>query len=379
MTVGSAELDWGQPPWRVEGFEAGRRPSAQLPERVDVAVVGAGFTGLAAAYALARRGVRVAVLEAARVGAGASGRTGGLVLEDTAAGPLDGVEACIPALERLLRETGINCQLDLGGCHELVHDAPDCETQHPLRWSDGEAVLRVDVRVPGGVLDPGALCSGLARAASAAGATLHEGVRVRRIEGGPRLVLAFCGGTLICDHAVLAINAYTPDLVPELAGLRSALTLALCTEAVSEETLRSIGLADRRPFYTIDLPYLWGRVLSDRRLVFGAGLAFAPGGQPQRVAISAGEAAERLATLERRVRTLHPALAGVRIESRWGGPVAFRSGGVPILGRHPSLPHVILVGAFAGHGVALGPRVGELAAAAVVDGEPIPGWGGLDR
>lgn len=378
MTVGSAEPDWGQPPWRVEGFEAGRRPGARLPERVDVAVVGAGFTGLAAAYALARRGARVAVLEAAHVGAGASGRTGGLVLEGTAAGPLDGVEACIPALERLLRETRINCQLDLGGCHELVHDTPDCEAHHPLRWSDGEAVLRVEVRIPGGVLDPGALCSGLARAAMAAGATLHEGVRVRRVESGPQLALTFRGGTLICDHAVLAINAYTLDLVPEITGLRSALTLVLCTEAVSEETLRSIGLADRRPFYTTDLPYLWGRVLPDHRLVFGAGLAFAPEGKPERVAVSVGEAAEHLSTLERRVRALHPALAGVRIESRWGGPVAFRGGGVPILGRHPSVPQVLLVGAYAGHGVALGPKIGELAAAAVIDGEPIPEWGGLD-
>src|SRR5262249_25874075 len=73
---------WGRPPWRVDAVP----PAMPLPARCDVAVVGGGFTGLSAAYHLARRGARVVLLEASTVGAGASGRTGGIVLEGTAAG-----------------------------------------------------------------------------------------------------------------------------------------------------------------------------------------------------------------------------------------------------------------------------------------------------
>ena len=84
---------WGRPPWHVDAVP----PAAPLPPRCDVAVVGGGFTGLSAAYHLARRGARVVLLEASALGAGASGRTGGIVLEGTAAGPLEGVEHCLDA------------------------------------------------------------------------------------------------------------------------------------------------------------------------------------------------------------------------------------------------------------------------------------------
>src|SRR5437868_370627 len=105
----AARTAWGEPPWRVE-VEIPRKPP---PARCDVAVVGGGFTGLSAAYHLARRGCRVAVLEATRIGAGASGRTGGLALEGTAHGPLPGVEACLPALADLVAEADVACDLAL--------------------------------------------------------------------------------------------------------------------------------------------------------------------------------------------------------------------------------------------------------------------------
>src|SRR5262245_66074493 len=99
----------GRPPWRVEAAP----PPAPLPSRCDIAVVGGGFTGLSAAYHLARRGARVALLEAATVGAGASGRTGGIVLEGTAAGTLERVEHCLDALAALVEDAGIDCDLHL--------------------------------------------------------------------------------------------------------------------------------------------------------------------------------------------------------------------------------------------------------------------------
>jgi gamma-glutamylputrescine oxidase len=83
--------------------------------------------------------------------------------------------------------------------------------------------------------------------------------------------------------------------------------------------------------------------------------------------------------LEARVRGLHPALADVAVTHRWGGPIAFRAGGIPIFDRLPDQPGVIAYAGCAGHGVALGVRIGQLVTAAIVDGEPLPRWGRLGR
>src|SRR5262245_66557046 len=91
---------------------------------VDVAVAGAGFTGLATAHYVLQHcpDLHVAVFEAWQVGAGASGRTGGLVLEDTAIGPLPGVGDCIATLHELVRTQAIACDLRVRGCWELGRD-----------------------------------------------------------------------------------------------------------------------------------------------------------------------------------------------------------------------------------------------------------------
>ena len=137
--------DWGTPPWRVDVDIA---PSAP-PARCDVAVVGGGFTGLSAAYHLARRGVRVALLEASRLGSGASGRTGGIVLEGTAIGPLGRVENCLDALAAVVARERIACELRLSGCWELMHRR-ESDSRGRL-WRDGDEWLYVSDTVPGGL------------------------------------------------------------------------------------------------------------------------------------------------------------------------------------------------------------------------------------
>jgi gamma-glutamylputrescine oxidase len=362
---------WGRPPWRVDATP----PATALPARCDVAVVGGGFTGLSAAYHLARRGARVVVLEASLLGAGASGRTGGIVLEGTAVGPLEGVEHCLDALAGVVAEAEIDCDLGLPGCWELVHrDAPGA--LRPF-WRDGAAWMCIEDTVPGGTVDPGGLVSGLARAALRAGATILEHATVLAVEPGRPARLRVNAGSLVADSVFVALNAYASTLITLPVRLTPALTLAVCTEALEPSVIAALGLPGGSPFYTLDLPYLWGRALRDGRVVLGAGLVTNDAGDVVRLALDGAEGAACLARLEARIATFHPALAGVSLRQRWGGPIAFTQNRTPVLSRLPGASNVIVSAGCAGHGVALGVRVGQLVAGAFTDGSELPGWGAL--
>lgn len=371
---------WGEPPWAPTRPWKRRSP----PSRCDVTVVGGGLTGLACATTLARRGRRVVLLEARGAGAGASGRSGGIVLEGTAAGPLERLGDCIPALERTVRDLRIDCDLWIGEGWELVHRPASELPRGPGSilgwkipgWKDGETRLCAASVVQAGTLDPARLVDGLARAADDAGACLVEGSPVRALEpGAGTLRVAVEDRVLETGQVVIALNAYTADLLPRAPSLWRALTVALCTAPLDRETVRQIGLAEGTPFYTIDLPYLWGRPLPDGRVMFGAGIVTDPERGPIAIDVSTGEAALTLERLEGRVRGLHPALAGVDVATRWGGPVAARRDRRPLLARLPDAPDVIVTAGYAGHGVALALRLGEIAAAALVDGGDLPHWG----
>jgi gamma-glutamylputrescine oxidase len=363
--------DWGVPPWRVGRFSA---PPA-LPARVDVAIIGGGLTGVSAAYHLARAGLRTALFEADRIGSGASGRTGGLVLEGTATGPRDGTRDCVPRLRTLVAELGIECDLQLPGCWEIEH-----RTDAGLRaipWTDAGEGIAVARTVPGGVVEPGALTAGLAEAAVKAGAVIYERNPIEELTLAAPIKLKVKGQEIVADHVIVALNAWTLATLPQLADVRSALTYACVTEPLEEAVLAAIGLGQRIPFYTADTPYLWGRVCADRSVVFGAGLTFGGPAELENVRVTEGEAAAVLTRLVGRVKSLHPALARVGIAARWGGPIAFREGLMPLLTRHPANDHILVAGAYAGHGVAFSVRAGALMAAAIVDGAALPSWGGI--
>lgn len=365
---------WGTAPWAI----VAERSTLPPPHRCDALVIGAGLAGLSTAYHLAQRGVRVTVLEAAAVGAGASGRTGGLVLEGTAAGPLEQVDHCLDAIAAVAADAAIACDLDLRGCWEVRHQR-EASGRLP-GWRDGDARIVVAATQPGGTVDPGKLLSGLFRAARRAGASIHLDTPAQELapsRRGAQRVRCASGGEIQADRVMIALNAYTTQLLELPVPLHSALTLALCTAPLDVALLDAIGLAERKPFYTLDLPYLWGRCLPDRRLIFGAGLVFPSDGDVRSVAIGQPEAAASMAHLESRVRDLHPALAEVEVTHRWGGPIAFLAGRAPVLSRLPDAPGVIVTGGCAGHGVALSVRIGQLIAAAVVDGAPLPPWGAL--
>jgi gamma-glutamylputrescine oxidase len=374
MTVLEAtRRPWGAPVWRRRSVCA----ATALPSEVDVAIVGAGLTGVSAAWHLARRGMRPVVLEAALLGDGASGRTGGIVLEGTAAGIMEGVEDCVTSLARLVDELGIACDLRLPGCWEIEHRRG--AGSDALPWSDGDSSIHVARTVEGGCVDPASLLTGIAEAAVGAGASIYENTQVRHVVLDPRPMLEVDERMIRASNVIIAINAWTAALLPRLPRIHSALTYACATEPLGEMTLGEIGLGARMPFYTADTPYLWGRVVADGSLIFGAGLTYEAANSLERFAIDAHDSRATLTRLEKRVAGLHPALAEVRIIAGWAGPIAFTEDGFPLLGREPEAPAVLVAGAYAGHGVALSVQAGALMAGAIIDNAPLPKWGTLRR
>jgi len=343
----------------------------------DVVIIGAGLTGTSAALHLAKRGIRCVVYEAGLVADGASGRTGGLVLESTAAGPLDGVNTCVPGLERLVAEERIDCDLVLPGCWEIEHHAAAPEKMLP--WTDAGRPVCIVKNVAGGVVQPAALTMGLARAAIRVGATILEHARVTRISFEPELALEVGGERITPGHIVIATNAWINATLPDTPPLSSCLTFACATEPLDASAIAAIGLDQGVPFYTTDMPYLWGRTISDGRVIFGAGLVFGEPTDLENADVRRGESREVLQRMQRRVRGLHPQLAEVQFSAAWGGPIAFGEGAIPLLGAHPRHPHVMVSGGYAGHGVALSVRAGELLALAIAESHPLPKWGSLSR
>ncbi len=346
----TSAVEWGETPWSVTW----RPRPATPPGRADVAVIGGGLTGLAAALELARAGCAVALLEARGLGSGASGRTGGMVLEDTAVGAVPGLGGVVESLCALLDRESIACDLSLPGCAELAHVS--LRGDDPASgWRDGETRLVAREVVPGGTLDPGALVADLARAADRAGASLFEATPVRAIEREPEGLRLVCDrGVLRAPRAIVALNAYTEALVTGSEPVKPALTLAVATAPLYGRAREALAPTGGRPFYTVDLPYLWGRAWGDDgRLVFGGGLA------PSSDDATVLPLFERL---ESRIRALHPSLTGVAFTHRWGGPVAFTPSRRPLLEAVPGLPGVVVAGAYAGHGVALSCLCGTRAA-----------------
>jgi glycine/D-amino acid oxidase-like deaminating enzyme len=265
-----------------------RRPAAPVPGRVDVAVVGGGYTGLAAALALARRGAQVALLERHTLGSGASGRNGGFVLpgfrpdlaqvarrhgHDEAARLFRLSLEAVRRLHQLLADERIECDLTRCGGVTLAarpHHLAALEREARLLGRLGyetrlltraELVEEIgSIRYHGGILDPGAcslqparLLQGLALAAERAGAQLLEGVEVVRVrQRAPGLELTTSRGSLRARDAVIATNGHTGAAFPWLrrrivpVGSHLIATEPLAPEQARRLIPRSRVLSDTR-------------------------------------------------------------------------------------------------------------------------------------
>jgi glycine/D-amino acid oxidase-like deaminating enzyme len=384
MHAAPKSQNWGNPPWHID-FNVARHAEA-LPDVLDFAVIGGGFTGLAAAAWLRKiaPGKSVAVFEAGYIGAGASGRTGGMALAESAAGDLPGLGDVLAGFSGILDDLGVECDRHLDGAWEVGREKALANSA--ISWNDW-GNLRITKEVPGGTIDPGKLVSGLARAAERRGARILENHPVANIRWTDLLQIDLVPGTpapkgISARQIVFATNALSLGLSGLQQGSHPRLTLAVATEPISEENLGKIGLGQRKPFYTTDLPYLWGRVRRDNSIVWGAGLVQSPDSDDlDGVDISAAEPARIFAALENRVRGLHPALERVRFTHRWGGPIMFRDSWKPVLTWHPLAEkkrNAVVIGAFAGHGVALSSYLGRWAAEAFLENRELPEWGKLE-
>jgi gamma-glutamylputrescine oxidase len=363
------------------------RPPLDGSRHVEVAIVGGGLTGLGAALALAEAGARPLLLEAQRIGWGASGRNGGQLLpglggdlaavqdrygRDIAKGLFDlTVEAVAAVKQRIVRH-GIDCALTQGHVTAAVRHRHlrELAAERAL-WQDSfgygglelwsEAGLRSVVHSPrfiGGLydpnaahLDPLAYTLALAALAEAAGASLHEASPVLGIAPGAPMVLATPQGEIRADRVLLCGNAYLGRLVPALAAeIMPVTSCVIATEPLGAE--RMAGLF-ARPIAVADAHLVvdYFRPTPDHRLIFGGRANYA-GREPRDI--------EKL--LRPRLERVFPQLAGVCIEHRWAGRIAITRDRLPRLGRFA--PNGFYAHGYSGHGLALAGMAGQILAEA---------------
>jgi glycine/D-amino acid oxidase-like deaminating enzyme len=328
------------------------------PARCAVIVVGAGIAGLSTALTLSERNVPVVVLDR-QFGSGATGRSGGIVIGDTLVGPAPEFEGCEQELGVWIAEQGVECGFAWTGCLELARD--ERLEARPIDWTDS-GPTRVAETQAGGVLDPVRLLNGLLVAAERAGARLINGATVERVESrSDGLVVSGDRVHIGADRVVMAVDAISwPARFREWEpwGQRT-LTVALQSGQVEADLPDAIGLGGRQPFYTRDLPLLWGRLVPDGTFVFGRELVPFPFESiPGALSAQLASAGDRLIT---RVRGLHPRLKDLPMRRFWAGPTARTAAGVPALVEDRDLPGVLWVGGCGGHGLAQSFRLGRMA------------------
>jgi glycine/D-amino acid oxidase-like deaminating enzyme len=368
-----------------------RFSASPLPPSTDVAIIGGGYTGLAAARALARRGADATVLERYTLGWGASSRNGGFVLpgykpemeeldrrlgSERASRMFELTLDAIRFLESLVVEEPIDCDFARCGGVTLAakpgHLPALKESGRFLRDRLGyetellgpEEVKREisSTRYHGALVDPSGRAlqpakyvRGLAAAAERAGARLLEQAevtRVRRVKGGFEVQTS--QGTLRAREVLAATNGYTP---PALGKLRRRViplgSYQIATAPLDPQLARQLVPRGRVFSDTKNLLYYF-RLSPDGRMVFGGRATFTPTGIKRSAAILAAG-----------MREVFPQLAEAKVEYAWSGKVAYPIDHLPHAGRLGGIHYAM---GYCGHGVALatylGTRMGDVLAGA---------------
>ena len=354
----------------------------------DVAVLGGGIAGCAAALHLAKRGYRVVLLEARTIGFGASGRSGGQTIFGLAVGQpkLERevgredahrlFELSIEALDltqSLIREHAIDCDYRSNHLHLAVkprhmreleqwnrelHDEYGYAPARLVNRAELQDHVRSD-RYLGGLFDPRSghlqplkYTQGLARAAETAGVVIHENSEVLRYDDGAEVRVRTAQGTVRCAHLVLCGNAYIGAVAPALARrILGVGTYIIATEPLGEERARGL-LPSNAAVADVNWILDYFRRSRDHRLLFGGRVSYSSV-QPPRLADS----------MRKRMVRVFPSLADVKVAKAWGGYLDITMSRAPDFGR--LAPNVYYLQGFSGHGVALAGLAGKLASEAI--------------
>ena len=228
--------------------------------------------------------------------------------------------------------------------------------------------------IPGGAFDPRKFLAGLAEVVQRADGQIFEHAPVTDMAREPhgRVRLTVAGQAVYAERVVFATNAFCLSLLGLHDRAEGVHTVAVATEPLADAVFEAIGWATRTPFYTLDLPYLWGRATADGRAVIGGGTTGR--GAVEQARADAPAAVQLFDSLQRRIRNLHPALRDVRVTHRWMGPICGTSDNMPIITSYDDDGRVLIATGYRGHGVALSVRVGKLLAEVLAGKGQLPVW-----
>lgn len=361
-------------------------PALRGATRADVCIVGAGYTGLSAALHLARAGLDVVVLDAHRVGFGASGRNGGQVgsgqrldqdaLErahgrDTARMLWDLGEEAKALVRGLIADHAMPVTFKPGIVHACRSAA---EVDHARAYAEklardygydqvqpldrealreilpSEAYVGGDIDRGAGHIHPLNFALGLGRAAVAAGARIFEKSHVHHIQRGQRPVVQTGEGRVECSHVILAGNGYLGHLDRRVAARVMPINnFIVATEPLgdrAETVLRQdVAVADSK--FVVNYWHL----SPDKRLIFGGGESYGY------------RFPDIVTTVRKPMLEVYPGLRDVRIDHAWGGTLAITMWRMPAFLR--TAPNILSVSGYSGHGVAMATLAGKIMAEAV--------------
>jgi glycine/D-amino acid oxidase-like deaminating enzyme len=371
----------------------------EFPNSVDVVVIGGGFCGLSAGHMLAKRGVKVAVLEAETFGWGASSRNGGMVLTgmklpaptlirrygiETVRKMYSASLETIDCVEQIVREENIDCNFSRCGhlevaCKQAHFDGYEetaaltrREFHHELRIipkSELRAEIGSDIYFGGMVdetsagLNPARYVAGLAEAAQRAGACLCDHTRVTSVEpetknGVRKIRVITPKGTLTAREVILASGAYTTEATPALRKKIIPIgSYIIATEVLPVDLARELSPRNRMIYDSKHFLYYY-RLTPDNRMLFGGRAAFFP--ETENTVRQSAE------ILRRGMVDVYPQLLDTKVEFVWGGTLDFTLDVMPHAGK---IDGMYFAAGFAGHGVAAATWFGAKLAG-LICGEP---------
>jgi glycine/D-amino acid oxidase-like deaminating enzyme len=380
----------------------GEMPASQvqpLPSSADVAIIGAGYTGLSAALTLARRGAKVAVLESETIGWGASSRNGGMVLTGLKLGVNELIARygreltqrmyaasldTITCVESIVKEENIACDFSRTGHLEVA-----CKQRHFDDYARQVDVIAREFNhqlkiVPrdqlhseiganiyyGGMVDeisaglnPARYVAGLAAAAMRAGATIFEHTTLQKIErdsqnGAPGFRLTTSRGSLRARNVLVGTSGYSGAATPALRRKIIPIgSFIITTEVLSDDLARKLSPRNRQIYDSKNYLYYF-RLTPDNRMLFGGRAAFFP--ETDQTIRQSAE------ILRRGMISVYPQLRDTKVEYVWGGTLDFCFDIMPHAGQVDGIYFAV---GYAGHGVAMATWQGQRMAEWIADGK----------